>query len=420
MFTKRGERVPREASDLRVARHPGVVELVDAVGDVLRTQMVDARPVAQLAPLPAAEVAGLAAAVAATVGDLHELGVVHGGIDASHVLVTTDGRPLLCSLGRGGHPAEDVAAIGRLVTFLLVQAPPEERRRLGLGLGRLGRERLGSMLAPPVGPTLATLAAEAMADDPAGRPTAHALADAIRRRIPGARLPGAVPARETVVPLSPSPSVGSTLERPGGTRRRAVPAIGGAFAGLAVLAAVLAGLTLAGAWVLSRHSGNEAPAIVESAGGRRSPARSAAAPARLAPDGAPPPAPAPAPGTSTTPASPTTTAVATRVWPAERVELRDGVLTYGASRYALGQPGDAVVAGDWDCRGKPSLAVLHTSSGHIFAFDGWPEDEQTLTARPVGRVDRAVDLRVVDLDGDGCHELEVERTGAPPVRVEVA
>lgn len=96
------------------------------------------------------------------------------------------------------------------------------------------------------------------------------------------------------------------------------------------------------------------------------------------------------------------------------------MLTYGASRYALGQPGDAVVAGDWDCRGKPTLAVLHTSSGHIFAFDGWPEDDQTVTARPVGRVDQAINLRAVDLDGDGCHELEVERTAAPPVRVEVA
>src|SRR5687767_6114816 len=109
MYTKRGPRVPEEAAALAEARHPGVVELIDTAGDVLRTRMVEGGPLSAMGPMPAAEVAGVAAAVAATLADLHDLGVVHGGIDASHVLVAADGRPLLCSLGRGGDPADDVA-----------------------------------------------------------------------------------------------------------------------------------------------------------------------------------------------------------------------------------------------------------------------------------------------------------------------
>ncbi|MDP9402075.1 MAG: hypothetical protein M3P85_01805, partial [Actinomycetota bacterium] len=147
LFTKRGERVTDEAAALAVARHPGVVELVDAADGTLRTRMVDGRPVDELAALPAGEVAGLAAAVATTLADLHDLGVVHGGIDATHVLMTADGRPVLCSLGRGGDPADDVAALGRLVSALLDAAPPEARG--GVRARRLGRRRLGPMLAPP-------------------------------------------------------------------------------------------------------------------------------------------------------------------------------------------------------------------------------------------------------------------------------
>ena len=43
-----------------------------------------------------ADVGGVAASVASTLADLHDAGVVHGRLDASHVLVGDGGRPRLC------------------------------------------------------------------------------------------------------------------------------------------------------------------------------------------------------------------------------------------------------------------------------------------------------------------------------------
>lgn len=498
MFTKRGDRVPAEAAALAKARHPGVVELVDSAGDVLRTNMVDGRALADMGPVPAAEIAGVAAAVASILADLHDLGVVHGGIDASHVLVAGDGRPLLCSLGRGGEPADDVAALGQLVTDLLAGAPPEHRRRSRRR--QSGRRRLGPMLAPPVTPALAELAAEAMAAEPAARPTARALAEAVRQRIPAARLPGITlppsPARRAsgvlkraagerarIAALSagkvgdqrpcgnsstfpipdrlhrsggnnrriPADSAakaanlrqhgtgpGSSNPAPvhrsgenGGSRRRsrspAVTAPAGGMAGLLAVVSALAGITLGGAWALSRrgHADVTPPAEkrveprARSGGHNCMPACASADPSTpKATHGATPPEPVPA--TPDPPSAPATTApMATRVWPVEPLDLRDGVLTYRGSRYALAGPSDSLVAGDWDCTGQPSLALLRRGAGEIFAFDGWPNDHDTLTARPVGHVEGAAELRVVDIDSDGCHELEVQRDAAPPVRMRV-
>ncbi|MGI8685897.1 MAG: hypothetical protein ACR2MO_12575, partial [Acidimicrobiales bacterium] len=183
---KRGERVEAEAAALAAAHHPGVVELVDAAAGVLRTtHLPDARPLADAGPLTADEVAGVVAAVATTLADLHERGVVHGGLDGGHVLVAADGRPVLCSLGRAGSPADDVLALGTLATALLAGIPSGPLRRPGLpsslslgrgrrhraaasgghrspGRGRLGlgaRRRLGPMLAPDAAGGLAAVLA---------------------------------------------------------------------------------------------------------------------------------------------------------------------------------------------------------------------------------------------------------------------
>lgn len=421
MFTKRGRRVPEEAAALAQARHPGVVELVDTAGDVLRTRMVDGRSLADMKVMPAPEVAGMAAAVATTLADLHDLGMVHGAIEASHVLLAADGRPLLCSLGRRGDRADDVAALGALVADLLAKAPPEHP-----GRSRLGppghRRRLGPMLAPPVTPALTALAERARAPEPADRPTARAFADAISQRIPSARLPGVTVLRTPERPTLPA------LERLG-VEMAQRPASSAANAARAAKAAsLLVGIVVAGAWALSRQGGSaDVGPAAERRGEARarsgahdcSPACASAGPsAPRQPKG--PTRPMPVPATPHRPNAPATTAaVATRVWPVEPLDLRDGVLTYGGSRYVLAEPGDSLVAGDWGCTGEPSLALLRRDAGEIFAFDGWPHVQETLTARSLGRIEGARDLRVVDIDGDGCHELEVQRTAAPPVRVRV-
>jgi len=218
-------RLRAEAERLRRAAHPGVVSLIDAgpvdgattdggataathrvatdrapghdpaaaepvSGEAAATGGVAPAPVYSLRLAHAGEaltrwsgsppvVAGVAAAVASTLADLHDIGIVHGRLDASHVLIGPDGRPRLCSLSDPGEAtsAGDVAAWGRLVADLVERAPRERRR----GLARLGR----------ADPRRALLAVVDGAVDPVPerRPSARALADAVLTAVPGATLP---------------------------------------------------------------------------------------------------------------------------------------------------------------------------------------------------------------------------------------
>ena len=118
------ERLRGEAAVLDAVRHPGVVELLGftAEGGVaeLRTALVEGTALASSDDLTPGAMAALAAGVAATLADLHEAGLAHGAIDATHVLLTPT-APVLCGFGKAGRitaerTAEaDVAALGRLV-----------------------------------------------------------------------------------------------------------------------------------------------------------------------------------------------------------------------------------------------------------------------------------------------------------------
>lgn len=412
LFVKRGELVEAEAAALVAGRHPGVVELVDVSDGALRTTRLEgARSLAEIGPLMPDEIAGVLASVAGTLADLHERGVVHGGLEASHVLVCADGRTVLCSLGRGGEPADDVAALGQLVGDLLATAPPDRPAgangargsRAGTRSFR-GAARLGPMLAPAAAPVLARIASEAALPDPDARPSARSLAAAIHQRVPTARLP--VPRRRPLLPLA-APS-GKARRRPGRTRQRAggpVQAAGRrSFHLVGVVASVVAAsLVLVIAVVAISHL------LADRGSGSRPPARSPAFRAGAQPlDAAGPIDPAPS------------APIAVRVWPSEPLHFRDGVLTVDGTRYALGLPGDAVVAGDWGCTGRRTLALLRPATGEVFVFDGWPDAGQETTARPVGHIDGATGVRALDADGDGCDDLEVTRPGAPPVHLEPA
>jgi hypothetical protein len=99
-------------------------------------------------------IAGLGAAVVTIVADLHDLGVCHRAIDAAHVLVDRDGRPVLCSFGRAARHADAGAAPGcgvddvrALAGLLLDHLAGGASGRLGRTLRRAagsGRSRRGS------------------------------------------------------------------------------------------------------------------------------------------------------------------------------------------------------------------------------------------------------------------------------------
>ena len=123
------ERLRREATVLDAARHPGVVDLVERRSDdghpVVMTRWVGPLSLAATGRLPIDQVAATVAALSETVADLHELGLVHRNLRSEHVLLATDGRPVLCGFGgatfvahrshRASAPADDVRALGQLL-----------------------------------------------------------------------------------------------------------------------------------------------------------------------------------------------------------------------------------------------------------------------------------------------------------------
>jgi hypothetical protein len=295
--------------------------------------------------------------VAAPAADLHSLGVVHGRIDPTHVVLGLDGRPLLCGLsgasiagrcgpstsppaagfvdprlrpGEPAPPAADVFAIGALLEFLL--------------------DRGGGRLRPPAGRrrTLHALARRAMAPESHRRPSAGELAAALERAC----------RRRTPVP-------------------RAVLAV---VTGGAALAAVV--LTL-----VSLHD--------PGAGPHRPANRPMKAMAGLGPR----------------PPSPSGSAA-----PAPQV-VGPNVVAMGDDRFRAGEPGDQLLVGDWDCDGTPTVGLLRPASGEVFLFDAWATPGQDLREAPAAVVPGSVRAIAVDPEGDGCHRVLVERTAGEPVEV---
>lgn len=206
-------RLASETDRLDRAAHPGVVEVLDRDDGRLVLAWAGGQTLASYqAPFP--QLAAVFASLSATVADLHDLGIVHGMIQADHVIIGADGRPRLCSFGgpvgridRVG-PADDVAAMGRLITDLLGEAAEIEP----IPDRRWGRRRWSGYLRR----ALLTLADQATDTDAAHRPTARTLAASIADAVPDARIEPAPMANPSPMP-NPAPSVPST-ERPGPER----------------------------------------------------------------------------------------------------------------------------------------------------------------------------------------------------------
>jgi eukaryotic-like serine/threonine-protein kinase len=162
----------RAARRIQRARHPHLVAVLDVVptadglavvsvpvgGAVSLARLLDARE-----RLDPGEVVTIGLPLAQALGAAHAAGVPHGEISADDVLLEPDGRPVLA--GTGAAPLVGVAA-----------SPAQDVRDLASLL-------LGAM-PHAVGPDAAAVAvavAPALVDDPARRPSADDLADALAR-----------------------------------------------------------------------------------------------------------------------------------------------------------------------------------------------------------------------------------------------
>ena len=395
-------RLLHEAEVLALARHPGVVELVGCVRDgegvVLTTEFVGTHSLDTLGPVTVERAAGLIAALAETIADLHDVGVVHGRVDPSHVLIGIDGRPILCGFAGGGRvgstpppsppltgfsdPAasneaplstqRDVHGLGCLLRSLILDDGPDvepiPERRFALDRFR----------APWSGfrrRALLTLADRATDDVPSRRPPARRLAHDLLETIPGAALVGA----------------SDTNQRHVASHRGLVAKllVGGA------VAVTFFSLIARG----ENHTSTSASAVA-----------STTAPAMTARR-----------ADTTTTAAMTTASSRCHAGTlpitddldgdgcGDEVHVEDGrVVVVGSQRFLAGEAGDRVAVGDWDCDGTASVAVLRPASGAIFVFDRWATATADVSVPPVSTVADAVDLESRDR-GNGCTGLVAVR-----------
>jgi hypothetical protein len=439
-------RLLREAQMLGAARHPGVVELVGLETDADRPELVTTRVeggrLSDAPPLAVEEVAGVVAALADTVADLHELGLVHGAITADHVMLDLDGRPVLGAFGWGARageipvaepdlpegfadparspgsplsPANDVFALGALLGALLTGAHRDssgDRRR------NLGRRAVTDALR--------AVADRATASNPQARPGARALSAAVGHAAPGARLPrhhhpGASHPSDRHPNDSPGAAAVSfpdlrrgnaVVRRPRGgaaslrdtvvgwSRRRLV--VAGAGIGFTVVALGLA---------LRLGHGRQTP----------SPAPDGRPDAVAARAGAPGPEPESPTSVVARPGCPPVTSVLAADVDGDgcpdALRYDDGVVVAGDVRWAVGAPGDQPAVGDWTCRGVGTLALLRPSTGEVFVFDAWATVDHDVVGGVRTRVEGATALRTVGGDGRSCPQLVVERRSGPPETV---
>lgn len=360
------DRLRLEGERLQRASHPGVVQVVSSapVGDGWELRTAHAgRPLSILERPTVPQVAAVVAAVASTLADLHRLGLVHGRLDASHVLLGDQGRPVLCGFGDGSAPArpeDDVAALGALLGDLVgadQEAEPIPERRWRRRRRWSGWDRRSLLL----------LADQACAEPATRRPTARRLAASITEAVPDlVRLapPDARPADEHAGgsagdETDPIDRVRAPALVRTGERTVRPPAI--------VLAAIGAVLLVAG---LMRMGGGGPPNEAAPAIGVE-----------------------PSPTTSTVGERHTATAVA------------DSVLSVEGRRYRVGQAGDEVLVEDWDCDGTPTPALLRPGTGEVFIFPRWIERAE-LAVEPVLQV-AAAEALVSEVTPGGCPTLAV-------------
>ncbi len=448
------DRLRLEIERLQQAAHPGVVAIV-AVADPpaceLRTRYAG-EPVGAWAGT-LASVAGLGAAVATTLADLHGVGIVHGRVDAGHILVGEDGRPRLCGFSHpgGSGPADDVAALADVLNYLLDRTRPS---RGGAPLRRW--KRLGH--AHDQERALRRALQHALDPVPTRRPNARVLADAILAAVPGAELPPATHQTRTEP---------DTLERiwtaseQGTEAERWARAVGSGPPDLPLARATTAdwgnaplpppppspppppehptpddlGLTverpqLAGRGGLGgRPRATPGPPPAPQSGRRRLVAAVVGIASVVALTGA-------AATLVTRQGSPPRDPVVASPWPPDcphvpgpaadidgdgcpnQLTVDGAMVTAGDARWTLGQPGDQVTLGDWDCDGSASAALLRPPTGDVFVFPDWAQPGAAVSVTPIQRVEEAVGIHTEPGDPP-CDRLVVDLASGPPRTIEV-
>jgi serine/threonine protein kinase len=375
-----GKLLSREATMLRAVAHPGVVQLLDVEGgeppDGLVLRRVGGGDLATLGDQCAEVVAGLGAALATTVADLHDLGVSHKAIEAAHVLLDENGRPVLCSFGRAERARsaaeaevqrrDDVRALARLLLECLPAGGPSRAiRTLRLAAGPARNTRCRD---------------------------ARWLARQLVTSVPGACLPDRAGVASDDNPTEGVAGGESTDAR----RTRNVDRL--ARRGVRQVAAVTLLLCLLGTGAGVMLSSSSGASSGSQSSPHSPPSLGLAGSSSPVESGSPAPCPAVDQGCGPVP-------------------IPGGLLTAPTGRYQLGAPSDVIVVGRWECTSIALPAVLRPSTGQVWTFDAWPTALQPQIGDLAARVPAAWSLRVRP-QRSGCDLLEVERRDLPAVTID--
>ena len=256
----------RQLEIVLTLRHPNVLTVIDS-GEHLGvpfvvSEMIEAEPLADRlgAPWPLTEVARVLRPLAAALDYVHGLGVVHGDVRPSSVLLTPDGTPILAGFGEmtrplpvpAGSSTRETGRYGTSPTEDVTQAQPADRRGLALIAyemltGRttdveaadFERPLLPAQIGSPLlaAPVERVLLRELTGEAPERYPNATAFVDDLSTSPESSRPNGVAPTPAAPPPptVTPPPA-GSGM--PGTESRRRLITVALIFAALALLGAL--------------------------------------------------------------------------------------------------------------------------------------------------------------------------------------
>ena len=427
--------VAREAEVLERVRHRSLVRLLGRIEDrdgcgLVLAHAAGGALVDRLAvdgPMPPGEVTQLGAALADALAALHRAGLVHRDVHPGNVLLDAELVPLLADLEHArGHDTADCAA---------ADGVPGDGRRAGqpevVGHPDHVDPRLFAGAAPDARADLHGLATtlwRAATGSPPARPGPDApvrfepgvLPPALERVLTGCVTGSLVDAAAVASELRasalmvdrssasgerPSPSAISVPGvAPRGTRRWRAPDLpppppppptppagtaahgGRRVTTAAATLAVVAITAVGGAVVADRANAGAGEA------------------------GVPAPAVAPAPCDADPPAAGPGQSVLADLdgdGCSQWLALHDGVLSSPAGRHAFGEPGDLLLAGDWDGDGRWTPGLHRPSTGEVFLLDD-PPGPTAVSAQVATSLRPGARAVVVDT-GDGRHGVVAAR-----------
>ena len=346
-------RVPDGAEELRLEAavlveldHPHVVRVFELVPDgedgvAIAMQLAAGgsleERLARRGPLPPAEVAAIVRKLAGALASAHRRGVLHRDVKPGNILFTSDGEPLLADFGiagwvddgliRGSEPYLDP-------TVLAGRGPDASSDLYSLAV--VAREQLGGSI-DGAGEPLRSALARCLAGDPSARFTT---ADDLVAALDGGVVVGErLDDRSATRTFGPRPPATPPDPVPRALPWRAVAAVAGAV------------LVLTGAALALRPT---APPV------HASPVEPACTPVRAIVD--------------------ELVGDVDGDGCDDRVPREGNVLTHDGHRYEVGDPGDVILLGDWDCDGRATPAAYRPAAGEAHVFNGWAEPGRPLPA----------------------------------------